>query len=73
MSDPERLSRLEIRQWTQQEEISKLDSRVSSLETSRDNEKARHASTPAWVFGILSVGIAAAGLLFNLYLAGLRP
>lgn len=69
----DRINRLEARLWEQQQNIARLDSRLSSLETSRDNEKTRHATTPAWVFGVLSVGIAAAGLIFNLYLAGLRP
>lgn len=73
MDELDRIARVEQRQWEQQQDIAKHDNRLSSLETARDNERTRHASTPAWVFGILSVAIAAAGLLLNLYLAGLRP
>lgn len=69
----DRIGRLEARQWEQQEQISRLESRMSSLETSRDNERTRHATTPAWLFGIISAGIGLVMLLLNLYLAGLRP
>lgn len=73
MTEQDRIGRLEARQWEQQEQIARLDSRMSSLETSRDNERTRHATTPAWLFGVLSVGLALVTLLLNLYLAGLRP
>lgn len=71
--EQDRIGRIEARQWEQQQEIAILNSKIASLETSRDNDRTRHSGTPAWIFGVLSVGIAAAGLLFNLYLAGLRP
>lgn len=73
MTDIERIKRLEEIQWEQQREIAKHDSRISSLETSRDNERTRHSSTPAWVFGTISAAVSIAVLLFNLYLAGLKP
>lgn len=69
----DRIALIEQRQWEQQQDLADHGSRIASLETSRDNEKTRHASTPAWVLGLLSIAIAAAGLLLNLYLAGLRP
>lgn len=47
--------------------------RITSLETSRDNDRTRHSSTPAWVFGIISAAVSIMGFLFNLYLAGLKP
>lgn len=68
-----RVTALEARSWTQQSEIAGLAGRVSSLETSRDNERARHSSTPAWVFGAISAAVAITALLFNLFLAGARP
>jgi hypothetical protein len=47
--------------------------RITSLETSRDNDRTRHSSTPAWIFGTIAATVSIAGFLFNLYLAGLRP
>lgn len=47
--------------------------RLTSLETSRDNDRTRHSSTPAWIFGTIAATVSIAGFLFNLYLAGLKP
>lgn len=47
--------------------------RLTSLETSRDNDRTRHSSTPAWIFGTIATAVSIAGFLFNLYLAGLKP
>jgi hypothetical protein len=47
--------------------------RITSLETSRDNDRTRHSSTPAWIFGTIAATVSVAGFLFNLYLAGLKP
>lgn len=47
--------------------------RITSLETSRDNDRTRHSSTPAWVFGIISAAVSIMAFLFNLYLSGMRP
>lgn len=47
--------------------------RITSLETSRDNDRTRHSSTPAWIFGTIAATVSIAGFLFNLYLAGLKP
>lgn len=47
--------------------------RLTSLETSRDNDRTRHSSTPAWIFGTIAATVSIAGFLFNVYLAGLRP
>lgn len=47
--------------------------RLTSLETSRDNDRTRHSATPAWIFGTIAATVSIAGFLFNLFLAGLRP
>jgi hypothetical protein len=60
-AEQDRIGRIETRQWEQQQEIAILNSKIASLETSRDNERTRHASTPAWIFGVLSIGIALVG------------
>lgn len=55
------------------EVISEVKVDVSSLKAFRDNERAKHSSQPTWLFGTISAAISIAALLFNLYLAGLRP
>jgi hypothetical protein len=47
--------------------------RIASLETSRDNERTRHSSTPAWIFGTIAAAVSIASFLFNLYLSGVKP
>jgi hypothetical protein len=47
--------------------------RLTSLETSRDNDRTRQSATPAIVVGAISGFVALASFFFNLYLAGLRP
>lgn len=50
------------------------EGRISSLESSRDNDRARHASTPAWVFGVVAAAVGLGSLLLNLIVQfGGRP
>ena len=42
------------------------EGRLAALEAHRDNERARHASTPAWLFGVISAAVALGSLLLNL-------
>lgn len=42
------------------------EGRISSLESFRDNERARHASTPAWLFGVIAAAFGLGSLLLNL-------
>ncbi len=64
---------IESRVWKHEETLSDHGAKLASLETSRDNEKTRRSSTPAWIFGTISAAVSLAALLFNLYLAGLKP
>ncbi len=48
------------------ETLMRHEGRLSSLEAFRDNERTRHASTPAWVFGVISAAVALGSLLLNL-------
>ena len=72
-SDDQRLTRLEAQIWEMQKVQWNNVARITSLETSRDNDRTRHSSTPAWVFGTIAATVSIAGFLFNLYLAGLKP
>lgn len=72
-SDEQRIGRLEAQVWDIQKVQWNNVARITSLETSRDNERTRHASTPSWLFGAISAAVAIMALLFNLYLAGLKP
>jgi hypothetical protein len=69
----DRITHVEQRQWDLQQEISKIENRVSSLETTRDNARARVSTTPAWVFGTIAAIISVASFLLNLWMAGMRP
>jgi hypothetical protein len=55
-----------------QEQVLALRDDVTALKTWRDNQQVNKASTPAWLFGVLSVCVAAASLLINILLAGGR-
>lgn len=55
------------------EQVYDHEGRISSLETWRDNERAKHASTPTWIFGVVAAIISGATLALNLWLAGVRP
>ena len=66
-------NQMEAKIWELQKTQWNNIARLTSLETSRDNERVRHSSTPAIVLGTISAFVALAGFLFNLYLAGLRP
>jgi hypothetical protein len=68
-----RVGTVEDRVWRHEEVLSNHGARLASLETSRDNERARHSSTPAWIYGSISAFVGLATLLFTLYLAGVRP
>ncbi len=50
------------------------EGRIASLESSRDNDRARHASTPAWIFGVTAALVGLGSLLLNLLVQfGGRP
>ena len=40
--------------------------RITALEAFRDNERARHASTPTWLFGVIAAVVSIASLIINL-------
>lgn len=42
------------------------EGRIASLESFRDNERAGHANTPAWLFGIIAAAVSIASLVINL-------
>lgn len=50
------------------------EGRIASLESSRDNDRARHASAPAWIFGVVAAAVGLGSLLLNLLVQfGGRP
>ena len=50
------------------------EGRLAALEAHRDNERARHASTPAWLFGAIAAAVGLGSLLLNLLVQfGGRP
>ena len=42
------------------------EGRIASLESFRDNERTRHASTPAWLFGAIAAFVSIVTLLLSL-------
>jgi hypothetical protein len=50
-------------------EQNELAQRMARLEAWRDNENAKHATVPAWLFGSIAAIIGMLTLLLNLYLA----
>lgn len=50
-------------------ELSDLSQRVAKLEAWRDNEVAKSANAPAWLFGAISAIVGLLMLLLNFYLA----
>ena len=50
------------------------EKRITGLESFRDNERARHASTPTWIFGVIAAAVGVASLIINLVVHfGVRP
>lgn len=71
--DNRSVEQLDRRVGVVEQRIWEHEGRISSLESYRDNDRARHSSTPVWVFSSISAFVGVATLLFSLYLAGVRP
>lgn len=50
------------------------EGRIAKIESTLDNERARHASAPAWIFGVTAALVGLGSLLLNLLVQfGGRP
>lgn len=65
-----RITRLERRQDEQTRELGGVRADVSALKSWREEMRARHSNTPAWIFGALSVVGSLIWMGITLYLSG---
>lgn len=65
-----RVGQIEQRVWKHDDILSDHGARLASLETSRDNDNARHTKTPQVIYWIIAGSISGISVLLQLWAMG---